>query len=86
MDIKEFLTPGNVLTDLAASGKVGLLQGLAQRASDELKLPAELITSALLKREVLGSTGTGGGIAIPHARIPGAQQAVRRFGAPQAAD
>jgi PTS system nitrogen regulatory IIA component len=71
MDIKEFLTPGNVLTDLAASGKVGLLQGLAQRASDELKLPAELITSALLKREELGSTGTGGGIAIPHARIPG---------------
>jgi len=36
-----------------------------------LKLPAELIASALLKREELGSTGTGGGIAIPHARIPG---------------
>ena len=60
-----------MLADFAASSKVSLLQGLAQRASDKLKLPAELISSALLKREKLGSTGTGGGIAIPHARIPG---------------
>jgi PTS system nitrogen regulatory IIA component len=71
MNIKEFLAPTDALTDFAASGKVSLLQGLAQRASDKLKLPAELISSALLKREELGSTGTGGGIAIPHARIPG---------------
>ena len=71
MNIKEFLAPTDVLADFAASGKVSLLQGLAQRASDKLKLPAELISSALLKREELGSTGTGGGIAIPHARIPG---------------
>ena len=71
MNIKEFLAPTDVLADFAAAGKVPLLQGLAQRASDSLKLPAELISSALLKREELGSTGTGGGIAIPHARIPG---------------
>ena len=71
MNIREFLAPADVLADFAASGKVSLLQGLAQRASDKLKLPAELISSALLKREELGSTGTGGGIAIPHARIPG---------------
>ena len=71
MKIKEFLAPSNVLGDLAVAGKVVLLQGLAQRASDTLKLPAEPIASALLKREELGSTGTGGGIAIPHARIPG---------------
>jgi nitrogen PTS system EIIA component len=71
MNIKEFLAPTDVLTDVAASGKVPLLQGLAQRASDSLKLPTELISSSLLKRELLGSTGTGGGIAIPHARIPG---------------
>ena len=71
MNIEEFLAPADVLADFAASGKVSLLKGLAQRASDRLKLSAELITSALLKREELGSTGTGGGIAIPHARIPG---------------
>jgi PTS system nitrogen regulatory IIA component len=71
MNIKEFLSQSDVLANFVAPGKVMLLQGLAQRASDTLKLPAELIASALLKREELGSTGTGGGIAIPHARIPG---------------
>src|SRR6185295_4339978 len=71
MNIREFLAPTDVLADFAAPGKVSLLQGLAQRASGTLKLPAELISDALLKREELGSTGTGGGIAIPHARLPG---------------
>jgi PTS system nitrogen regulatory IIA component len=60
-----------VLVDVAAPTKDLLLQGLAQRASATLNLPAELISSSLLRREELGSTGTGGGIAIPHARIPG---------------
>ena len=71
MNIKEFLQPNDVLADFAVSSKGGLLKGLAQRASECFKLPAESILSALLKREELGSTGTGGGIAIPHARIPG---------------
>ena len=31
----------------------------------------EEILKPILKREQLGSTGTGGGIAIPHARIAG---------------
>ena len=71
MNIKGFLAPTDVLADFAALGKTPLLQALAQRASDRLKLPTELISSSLLKREELGSTGTGGGIAIPHAHIPG---------------
>jgi PTS system nitrogen regulatory IIA component len=71
MGIKEFLSPSDVLADFAAPGKVALLQRLARRASDTLKLPVELISGSLLKREELGSTGTGGGIAIPHGRIPG---------------
>jgi PTS system nitrogen regulatory IIA component len=48
-----------------------LLKELADRAASSLSLPADRILSELLKRETLGSTGTGGGIAIPHARIPG---------------
>jgi mannitol/fructose-specific phosphotransferase system IIA component (Ntr-type) len=34
-------------------------------------LAAEGISAEILKREELGSTGTGGGVAIPHARIQG---------------
>jgi nitrogen PTS system EIIA component len=71
MDIKEFLSPGDAQVDLPVSDKACLLKELADRAASSLSLPADRILSELLKRETLGSTGTGGGIAIPHARIPG---------------
>ena len=71
MDIKEFLSPVDALVDVTAPDKARLLQELARRASATLNLAAEPISNALLEREKLGSTGTGGGIAIPHARIPG---------------
>ena len=37
--------------------------------AEKTKLPTDEISSELLKREDLGSTGTGAGVAIPHARI-----------------
>jgi PTS system nitrogen regulatory IIA component len=70
MDIKEFLSPADALVDLRISDKARLLQELAHRAATALDLPVDRISSELLKREELGSTGTGGGIAMPHARIP----------------
>jgi nitrogen PTS system EIIA component len=71
MDIKDFLSPADVQVDVRVSDKVRLLQELADRAANSLSLPTDRILSELLKREKLGSTGTGGGIAVPHARIPG---------------
>jgi PTS system nitrogen regulatory IIA component len=69
MDIKEFLLPTDTLVKARGTDKARLLQELATRAAAALDLDANLICTALLKREDLGSTGTGGGIAIPHARI-----------------
>ena len=37
-------------------------------------LPADQVASYLLKREELGSTGIGRGVAIPHARLPDLQR------------
>jgi PTS system nitrogen regulatory IIA component len=71
MDIKSFLSPGDVLMDVSAPDKARLLQKLADRAASALDLPAERILRELSAREELGSTGTGSGIAIPHARIEG---------------
>ena len=73
MNIKDFLSPGDVITDLRASDKTGVLQELARRAGAALKVPFDTISAELLKREQLGSTGMGDGIAIPHARVPGVQ-------------
>jgi PTS system nitrogen regulatory IIA component len=71
MDIKEFLSPADAQVDVTVSDKAELLQELADRATNSLSLPSDRILNELLKREKLGSTGTGGGIAIPHARISG---------------
>jgi nitrogen PTS system EIIA component len=69
MEIKEFLLPADTLIKVRGTDKTRLLQELSARAAASLNLDANLICTALLKREDLGSTGTGGGIAIPHARI-----------------
>ena len=71
MNIKEFLSPNDTLVDVRASDKTRLLQELGRRAAATLNLAAERISAEILKREELGSTGTGGGVAIPHARIQG---------------
>jgi PTS system nitrogen regulatory IIA component len=73
MNIKDFLSPGSVITDLRASDKTTLLLELARRAGAVLKVPSDTIAAEILKRERLGSTGVGDGIAIPHARVPGLQ-------------
>jgi PTS system nitrogen regulatory IIA component len=69
MDIKEFLSPTDVLLDVRASDKTSLLEKLAETAASALNLSADRVYSALAAREELGSTGTGSGIAIPHARL-----------------
>jgi PTS system nitrogen regulatory IIA component len=71
MDINAFLSPANALLDVHAADKTDILRMLAGRAADALGLPAKDILGVILKREQLGSTGTGGGIAIPHARVAG---------------
>jgi len=69
MEIKEFLLPTDTLIKAHGTDKTRLLQELAARAAAALNLDAKLISMELLKRENLGSTGTGGGVAIPHARL-----------------
>jgi PTS system nitrogen regulatory IIA component len=70
MEIRDFLLPVDALINVSASAKTRLLQELSARAASALNLDADRISVELLKREHLGSTGTGGGAAIPHARIP----------------
>jgi PTS system nitrogen regulatory IIA component len=61
--------PDAVLASVKASGKKALLAELASRAAALLKLDERRLFDRLLERERLGSTGIGGGIAIPHGRM-----------------
>ena len=69
MKLIDLLAPENVVVDLRAADKATALAELAQRAGDKVGAPADAIVNALLAREKLGSTGVGGGVAIPHARL-----------------
>ena len=70
MKISDLLSPTDVMIDVQTSNKRALLQGLAARAASSLGLSAEQVAPYLLKREELGSTGIGRGVAVPHARVP----------------
>jgi PTS system nitrogen regulatory IIA component len=70
MKISDLLSPTDVMIDVRASNKRTLLQDLAAKAAASLGLRVDQIAPFLLKREELGSTGLGGGVAIPHARLP----------------
>ena len=70
MEIADLLIgPEAVLASLKASGKKALLAELASRAAAVFALDERRLFDRLLERERLGSTGIGGGIAIPHARM-----------------
>ena len=69
MDIKDVLRADDVLIGLGAANKRRLLEKLAAKAGTDLSFDPEAILAALLRREALGSTGTGDGVALPHARL-----------------
>lgn len=72
-----FLSPEHVVPALRAAGKQAVLQEVARRAAPALGLAPETLLAALERREALGSTGIGGGIALPHARL---EAVARPFG------
>jgi PTS system nitrogen regulatory IIA component len=74
MKISNLLSPADVMIDVRAPNKRLLLQKLAARAASSLGLGVDQVAPYLLKREELGSTGIGGGVAIPHARLPDLQR------------
>ncbi len=71
MKISDFLSADDVMIDIRSANKHQLLLDMSGRAARRISLSAEQICTALEKREQLGSTGMGAGIAIPHARLTG---------------
>jgi PTS system nitrogen regulatory IIA component len=79
IDLSDLILPDAVLPAMKAGGKRQVLQGLAERAAVITGADEKAILEALVQREKLGSTGVGGGIAIPHARLPGIGRIVGMF-------
>jgi PTS system nitrogen regulatory IIA component len=79
MEIRDLLDMRGVIPRLHVTSKKQLLQELAARAAQLSGLHERTIFDALLERERLGSTGSGRGIAIPHARLAGLERLVGVF-------
>ena len=71
MPLPDIIAEGAIIPALRAESKKHLLKEIAARASDLTGRPAQEIFHTLVERENLGSTGAGGGIAIPHGKLPG---------------
>jgi PTS system nitrogen regulatory IIA component len=69
MQLSEIISSNAVLPSLKASGKRQLLQDIAQEGAKISGLDPQRIFETLLRREKLGSTGLGQGIAIPHGKF-----------------
>jgi PTS system fructose-specific IIA component/PTS system nitrogen regulatory IIA component len=71
MRMSDFVVREAILPDLKATTKDGVIREMAEslRAAGYFKgTEPEDIIKAILKRELLGSTGIGRGVAIPHTK------------------
>ncbi|HEY5765398.1 MAG TPA: PTS sugar transporter subunit IIA [Candidatus Deferrimicrobiaceae bacterium] len=81
MKILDIVAPSAVRDDLRAETKEGILRELSEVISGMVpSLPADRLTSILMERESLGSTGIGDGVAIPHGKVAGIERLVAAFG------
>jgi PTS system nitrogen regulatory IIA component len=70
-DLSELIAADAVDARLQVANKKALFQQLAAAAARRTGIPAKTIAASLGEREKLGSTGFGGGTAIPHGKIEG---------------
>ena len=70
MKVSDFLVPAQIMIDVRANDKGRLLEQLSTEAAAQTGLAADEVVREIAKREELGSTGVGNGVALPHARLP----------------
>ena len=83
MKFADFVSEGAIRADLPASDKPGVIRELTAALAAAGAISAddmESIVKAILKREELGSTGIGRGVAVPHTKHPSVNRLVGTVG------
>jgi nitrogen PTS system EIIA component len=68
-DLAGYLTPDRIQLDLDVDRRRDVLAALARLLGGQDPVAAEEVLDDLIRREQMGSTGVGNGIAFPHARV-----------------
>lgn len=79
MKLKEFVVADAIVPDLQAASKEDAIRAMVASLKSSGAIPEadeEGIVSAILKREELGSTGIGNGVAVPHTKHPSVDRLV----------
>lgn len=77
--LSKILPLTNVLLDVEAIDKQDLFAQIALLLEKHCSVARTVVLENLLAREVLGSTGLGRGVAVPHGRIKGMKTAMAAF-------
>ena len=83
MKFSVFVAPKAVKSDLAATTKEEVIAELVQslvEAQEILAKDKDDIIKAIMRREELGSTGIGRGVAVPHTKHPSVKKLVGTVG------
>ena len=81
MKLSEIIEENNIIPELRARDKKGVLEELAEVISNhEPSVDKGTLVKVLLERERLGSTGIGDGVAIPHGKLNGVKHPIISFG------
>jgi nitrogen PTS system EIIA component len=78
-DLSDIITIDSVESGFPAANKKALFQHLAAAGARLTGMPAKTILAALNAREKIGSTGLGGGAAIPHGKVEGLERVFGYF-------
>ena len=81
MKLPEIIEENNIVPELKAKDKKGVLEELAEVISrHEPSIDKGALVKVLVERERLGSTGIGDGVAIPHGKMNGVSRPIISFG------
>lgn len=80
MKILDVLDKNNIIINLKAKDKKGVLNELAGPVAQFTGTDHEALFKVLMERERLGSTGIGGGIGIPHGKLRDLKELTLGFG------
>ena len=77
MKLTDFVVQKAIIPDLKATTKEEVIRAMVASLKSAGTIKAEeeeAVVSAILKREELGSTGIGNGVAVPHTKHPSAEE------------